>query len=173
MTGQRPRRAGSGNPIAAPYEVYPASDGDIMIAAPNQRLWERVAQVVGARHLVDDPRFRTVADRSRNNADLTVKLTALLAAEKVDTWVERLRAAGVPVTPVAGLEESVRSEAVGERQIFADLDGVPHVRLPWVTDGEPIALIGRAPRLGEHTEDVLTEIGFDSAVTRAPRSAAR
>jgi len=103
MTGQRPKRAGSGNPIAAPYEVYPARDGDVMIAAPNQRLWERVADVLGIVDLIADPRFLTVADRSRNNSELTAAITAALAGDDVGVWVKRLMAAGIPVTAVAGL----------------------------------------------------------------------
>jgi crotonobetainyl-CoA:carnitine CoA-transferase CaiB-like acyl-CoA transferase len=167
ITGQRPKRAGSGNPIAGPYEVYPARDGDLMIAAPNQRLWERVTDVLGVSNLVADPRFKTVADRSRNNGALTVAMTAALAGEDVAVWVERLRAAGVPVTPVAGLEEAVHADATAERRTFADLDGVPHVRLPWITDGKPIHLARPAPRLGEHTIEVLRECGFDQAAISA------
>ena len=163
MTGQRPKRAGSGNPIAAPYEVYPARDGDLMIAAPNQRLWERVAQVLGVTALILDPRFLTVADRSRNNSELTPAITAALAGEDVAVWVERLQAAGVPVTPVAGLEEAVVSEATAERRTFAELDGVPHVRLPWIADGEPVPWARPAPRLGEHTIEVLRQSGLDQA----------
>ena len=161
ITGKRPARAGSGNPIAAPYEVYPARDGDLMIAAPNQRLWERVAAVLGITALVDDPRFLTVADRSRNNAELTPAIAAALAGEDVAEWVERLRAAGVPVTRVAGLEEAVRAEAAAERRTFAELDGVPHVRLPWIADGETVPWARPAPRLGQHTTELLREYGFD------------
>ena len=163
MTGQRPKRAGSGNPIAAPYEVYPARDGDLMIAAPNQRLWERVADVLGISGLITDSRFLTVADRSRNNNELTAAITAALAGVDVAMWVERLTAAGVPVTPVAGLEEAVVAEATAERRTFAELEGVPHVRLPWIADGQPIPWVRPAPRLGEHTTEVLQEIGFDQA----------
>jgi crotonobetainyl-CoA:carnitine CoA-transferase CaiB-like acyl-CoA transferase len=161
MTGNRPARAGSGNPIAAPYEVYPARDGNLMIAAPNQRLWERVAKVIGMEHLIADPRFLTVADRSRNNAELTQEISRALAGEDVTTWVQRLHNGGVPVTPVAGLEQAVVSDAVAERQTFADLDGVPHVRLPWVAEGSPVTLAGPAPHLGEHTQAVLRECGLD------------
>ena len=167
MSGQRPKRAGSGNPIAAPYEVYPARDGDLMIAAPNQRLWERVANVLGISNLVADPRFLTVADRSTNNNALTAAISAALAGDEVAVWVERLKAAGVPVTPVAGLEQAVHADATVERETFADLDGVPHVRLPWIADGQPMHLIRPAPRLGEHTTDILRESGFDQAAIDA------
>lgn len=167
MTGQRPKRAGSGNPIAAPYEVYAARDGDLMIAAPNQRLWERVARVLALEELIDDPRFRTVADRSRNNGALTAAIAAALAGADVASWVERLQAAGVPVTPVAGLEEAVTAAATIERHTFTELDGVPHVRLPWLTDGKTVPWARRAPRLGEHTAEVLRENGVDAATADA------
>ncbi len=167
ISGQRPKRAGSGNPIAAPYEVYPARDGDLMIAAPNQRLWERVADVLGISALVADRRFLTVADRSRNNSELTTAIAAALAGEDVDIWVARLKAAGVPVTPVAGLEQAVHADATAERRTFAQLDGVPHVRLPWIADGAPVPWARRAPRMGEHTVEVLRESGFDQAAIDA------
>ena len=163
MTGRRPKRAGSGNPIAAPYEVYPTRDGDLMIAAPNQRLWERVAQVLEVSDLISDPRFLTVADRTQNNSELTTEITAALAGEDVAVWVARLQAAGVPVTPVAGLEQAVLADATTERRTFAELDGVPHVRLPWIADGKPVPWVRRAPRLGEHTAEILRESGFDQA----------
>lgn len=161
VTGKRPKRAGSGNPIAAPYEVYSASDGDLMIAAPNQRLWERVAGALGAEQLVSDPRFLTVVDRTANNDALTQEIVRRLAGDTVASWVAKFRAAGVPVTPVAGLEQSVTSDAVAERQTFLDLGGVPHVRLPWMADGQPVPWARPAPRLGEHTAEVLREIGMD------------
>jgi formyl-CoA transferase len=160
MTGQRPKRAGSGNPIAAPYEVYAARDGELMIAAPNQRLWERVAHVIGAPELIKYDRFRTVTDRSRNNGELSSEIVARLAGETVDVWIERFRAAGVPVTRVAGLEEAVQTQTVAERRIFANLDGVPQVRLPWVVDGATVPWARPAPKLGEHTAEVLLELGF-------------
>lgn len=163
MTGRRPKRAGSGNPIAAPYQVYAARDGELMLAAPNQRLWERVVDVLEAPHLLDDARFATVSERSHNNADLDVALTALLASRDVDDWEVRFRVAGVPVTRVAGLEEAVRGDIAAERGTFAELDGVPLVRLPWMVDGQAVPWSRPAPRLGEHTLEVLAEAGLSAA----------
>ncbi len=161
-TGARPRRAGSGNPIASPYQVYSTGDGEIMLAAPNQRLWERVTEVLGAPELLADARFRTVTDRCGNNALLEAAITARLAAADAETWVERFRSAGVPVTRVAGIEESVRGETARERGTFIDSAGLPLVRLPWMVDGAPIPWACAAPHLGEHTADVLHELGYDA-----------
>lgn len=160
MTGQRPRRAGSGNPIAAPYQTYSVGDDLIMIAAPNQRLWERLANALNAPHLLLDSRYATVAERSANTAALDEDITRLLAGSSVDDWLTRLSAAGVPVTRLAGLESAVRGYIADERETFSDLDEVPLVRLPWLVDGAAVQSGRAAPRLGEHTRQVLGEFGF-------------
>ena len=160
MTGERPPRAGSGNPIASPYQCYEASDGQLLIAAPNQKLWQKVVQVLDAPALLEDARFATVAERSKHRAALEVALNARFGRSTVDDWIARLSKAGVPATRVFGLEQAVVSDIARERRTFADSDGVPLVRLPWLVDGEPIPWSSPAPALGQHTREVLHEIGF-------------
>lgn len=160
MTGHRPRRAGSGNPIAAPYQVYKIGADEIMIAAPSQRLWERVITVLDAPRLLKDPRFVTVAQRVANIVALDHEITELLKGSTAEDWIARFRAAGVPVMKVAGLEAAVRDEIVVERRTFQDLGGVPLVRLPWMVDGETVPWLRPAPHRGEHTIEVLRELGF-------------
>jgi crotonobetainyl-CoA:carnitine CoA-transferase CaiB-like acyl-CoA transferase len=167
LSGKRPPKAGSGNPIAAPYQCYRARDGDIMIAAPSQRLWEAVLAVLEAPELATDERFLGVSDRSRNIVALEEALTARLARHDVATWVERFTRAGVPVTQASGLEQAVVSDIAAERRTFIESDGVPLVRLPWLADGEPLAWSRPAPRLGQHSLEILEELGYD-----APRRAA-
>ncbi|MGE3849600.1 MAG: CaiB/BaiF CoA transferase family protein [Gammaproteobacteria bacterium] len=163
MTGQRPPRAGSGNPIAAPYQCYTASDGEFLLAAANERLWQRVLDVLDAPALRADPRFASAVERSRHRVALEGELNALFARADVDEWVARLSQAGVPATRVYGLEEAVTSEVARERRTFQDCDGVPHVRLPWLVDGEPLPPRAPAPRLGQHTREVLEDLGWDAA----------
>lgn len=162
LTGKRPPKSGSGNPIAAPYQCYRASDGDLMIASPNQRLWETVVKVLEAPELAQDERFATVADRSRNVRVLEEAINARLAARDVASWVERFTRAGVPVTQAAGLEQSVASDIASERGTFLESDGVPLVRLPWLVDGQPVPWTRPAPRLGEHSLEILTGLGYDA-----------
>ena len=163
LSGQRPPKAGSGNPIAAPYQCYAARDGMLMIAAPSQRLWEAVLRVLDAPELGQDPRFETVALRSRHLKELEREIEARLAREDVHTWVARFTEAGVPVTQVSGLEQTARGPMAEERQSFIDSQGIPLVRLPWLVDGQTLPWLRPAPKLGEHSLDILQELGYDAA----------
>lgn len=167
MSGQRPPKAGSGNPIAAPYQCYPARGGELMLAAPSQRLWEAVVTVLQAPELASDERFATVALRSRHVKALEAEISRRLASEDVDTWVARFTQAGVPVTRVSGLEQTARGPMADERQTFMDSNGVPLVRLPWLVDGQPLPWVRPAPRLGEHSLQVMQELGYDDSRRRA------
>ena len=172
VTGERPPRAGSGNPIAAPYQCYAASDGHLLIAAPSERLWGAAVKALDAPHLLDEPHFATVADRSAHRAELEIAIDAVVGMAPVHVWVERLRAAGVPAGTVNGLEEAVVSDVAVERETFLPSDAVPLVRLPWLADDRPLPWVRPAPELGEHTREVLAEIGYpieriDDLVTRS------
>ena len=161
LSGKRPPKSGSGNPIAAPYQCYRARDAEILIAAPSQRLWEAVVKALDAPELAADKRFATVSLRTQNLSALEETLNGILQTRDVDTWIERFTRAGVPVTRVSGLEQAVVSEVARERGTFMDLDGVPLVRLPWLADGQPIPWQRPAPKLGEHSAEILAELGYD------------
>lgn len=160
ISGQRPPRAGSGNPIAAPYQCYRTRDADILIAAPSQRLWDCVVKVLEAPGLASDPRFATVSLRSQNLTALEAALNDILLRHDAAHWIARFTRAGVPVTRVSGLEQAVRGDVAQERGTFIDSDGVPLVRLPWLVDGAPVPWVRRAPRLGEHSLEILAELGY-------------
>lgn len=162
-TGQRPQKAGSGNPVAAPYQCFRAEDGELMIAAPSQRLWEKLVGALDAGHLLSDPRFESVQTRTANRTALEAALNKALSRQPVDHWITHLAEAGIPAAQVAGLEQSVNSIIAKERRTFQESDSAPLVRLPWIVDGQPLAWRKPAPRLGEHTRDVLEEIGYAEA----------
>lgn len=165
MTGQRPPRAGSGNPIASPYQCYRARDAEILIAAPSQRLWIAVLRVLSLPHLAEDTRFTNASARSANRHQLEVELNRALAQRDVADWIARFTQAQVPVTRVCGLEEAVAGEIALERRTFIASDDVPLVRLPWLVDGQAVPWQRTAPRLGQHTREILAELGYDAART--------
>lgn len=163
ITGKRPARAGSGNPIAVPYQCLRVGDGEILVAAPSQRLWERLARALDLAGLIDDPRFAGMADRVRNRPALVEALEARLVRAPAAHWIEVLTRASVPVARVCGLDEAVAGPLAAERGTFVESDGVPLVRLPWRFDGAALDWARRAPRLGEHTAEVLEELGLTEA----------
>ena len=161
LSGKGPPKAGSGNPVAAPYQCFRASDGELMIAAPSQRLWEKLLQAIGADHLLTDPRFETVQSRTRHLADLETALNNELGREPVAYWVNRLSNAGIPAAEVSGLEHSVTGPIAAERDTFLENASAPLVRLPWMVDGAPVPWRRPAPALGEHGPEILRELGYD------------
>jgi crotonobetainyl-CoA:carnitine CoA-transferase CaiB-like acyl-CoA transferase len=159
-TGARPTRRGASHELGAPYDLFATADRPIFLTAANQSLWRSLLEVVGAPELEGQARFATPLDRVTNSAELAAELEAHLAARPAAEWLEQFHAAGIPASLVLGLDETVRSPIAGERNWFEDVGGRPVVRLPLLVEGEPLATPRPAPRLGEHTIEVLTEVGI-------------
>jgi crotonobetainyl-CoA:carnitine CoA-transferase CaiB-like acyl-CoA transferase len=163
LTGERPRRFGSGSPLAAPHQVFMTADRPIFVGAPNQRQWEMFVRAIDAPELFDDERFATNVDRMNQLQTLEEEINKRLSSAPAEVWMGRLQAAGIPVAEVLGLEEAVRHPLAGERSWFEDGDP-PVVRLPITVDGHHITSRSPSPRLGEHTVEILREAGLDEQV---------
>lgn len=167
LTGARPERRGAAQGLGAPYDLYQAEDAPVFMAAANQGLWNRVAEVIGAPELMADPRFADPLARVQHAAELKEEINRRLGTDKAAVWAERLNAAGVPSTVVMGIDETVRHPVAGERSWFEDVEGIPTVRLPMLADGEAPTTSSPAPRVGEHTLVVLTEAGYSAEEVRS------
>jgi len=158
-TGQSPGRLGNAHPSLAPYEPFPAADGDVVVAVANPRLWSRFCSAVGADALERDSRFATNSDRLQNRAILNERIRELFKDQTVDSLIERMTAAGVPCGRVRTIEEVLRDPQLVARQMLVDVAaGDASVKVP----GNPVKLssapalaVAAAPALGEHTRDVL------------------
>ncbi len=159
-TGEVPGRHGTAFPLIAPYQVFPTRDGELMILAANDRLYERLRDVLG---LPDDERFRTNPGRVRNREALVEAISARLATEDSATWLERLRAAGIPVSPVQDVGQVAEAEQTAALGLMQDLGAYTTPALPVSADGERLRHRFAAPALGEHTADVLAEAGYSEA----------
>ena len=164
-SGEVPQPQGSGTAMIAPYQAFPTADGYVMIGAASDTLFQRLVAALEAPELGADPRFVDNPSRVRNRATLIESLTALTRTRKTVDLVERLRVAGVPSAPLLTMDQVAH-----DPQTLASgmLVGAAHPRLPdYRSVGLPIQWNGRRPevrrvppRLGEHSADVLTTLGY-------------
>jgi crotonobetainyl-CoA:carnitine CoA-transferase CaiB-like acyl-CoA transferase len=163
--GTIPGGEGTRFPMVAPYQVLETRDGELMVAGGNDRLFRAICEVVGLPELADDPRFRTNPDRVRNRDALVGLLEQRLRTETSATWHERLSAAGVPTAPVANVRdvaESPQTAALGilQRLDHPRIDGLTLPALPLSFDGERALHPSAPPDVGQHSAEVLREIGY-------------
>jgi len=163
--GSVPRGQGTRFPTIAPYQVVPTRDGELMVAAGNDRLYALLCRELGAEELIDDPRFRTNPDRVAHRDELVALLEPYFAQDDTTSWHERLTRAGVPAAPVADVADilaSPQTEALGIMQSLPH-PTIPDLQLPalpFSLDGERVQHRSAPPLLGEHTAEILVEAGF-------------
>jgi crotonobetainyl-CoA:carnitine CoA-transferase CaiB-like acyl-CoA transferase len=158
-SGVAPGRHGTAFPLIAPYEVFETADGELMIAAANDRLFRLLCERVGRPDLADDARFLTNPDRLVNRMELLPELRERLAARTSAEWLERL--AGIPVAPVQDLVEVGAHPQTRANGMLQDAGGIEAVAAPLQVDGERIAHDLPPPLLGEHSIAVLEELGYE------------
>lgn len=178
--GEQPPLFGNRSPTRQPTaNVFPTAAGYIQLVALNDRQVTALFEVLGAAETMRDPRFESVAARLAHPEEVTALVTRLLATASAGHWLERLRAAGVPCAEIRSYAEVVADPQFDTRAVFADLPanrgGARATRPRVVAAGHITAADGPQvprppPRLGEHTEEVLREIGFDDARIAALRA---
>jgi crotonobetainyl-CoA:carnitine CoA-transferase CaiB-like acyl-CoA transferase len=164
-SGEVPRAQGSGTAMIAPYQAFPTADGYAMIGAGSDALFARLGAALQVPELSRDPRFADNPSRVRHRAALVDAVSARTRMLKTDDLLERLREAGVPSAPILTLDRVLQEP---QTQASGMLVGAPHPRLPdyrsiglpiqW--DGQRPAVRRVPPRLGEHSADVLTWLGY-------------
>ncbi|HYA37505.1 MAG TPA: CoA transferase [Candidatus Methylomirabilis sp.] len=167
-TGQSPGAIGSAHPLSAPYQAIQTRDGWINIGAANQANWKRLVEVIEQPALADDPRFVDNAGRMKNLSTLIEILTARFRTRTTSDWLTRLEAAGVPAGPVLSIAEMLTDPQVLARRMVVEVE---HRRLGKMkTLGPPVKFSATpgevkygAPRLGEHTREILREYGYSDA----------
>jgi crotonobetainyl-CoA:carnitine CoA-transferase CaiB-like acyl-CoA transferase len=138
-TGETPGRRGNEHPSLAPYEPYPASDGQVVVAVANPRLWSRFCAAVGAESLEHDPRYSTNDARLQNRSSLNAEIRRLFAHETVAAIIEKLTAAGVPCGRVRTIDEVVRDPQLAARDMLIE---IPTSEKTIKVPGNPIKLSG-------------------------------
>ncbi len=162
VTGEEPGRFGNAHPSIAPYQPFRAADGWVAVAAANDGLFGRLCEVLGRSELARDERFRTNAARVRTRDELIALLEEAFAARGADDWVAELDAAGVPAGKIRGVLEALRSaEPATIRVAHPTAGALELVAPPFVLASEP-PIPTAPPLLGQHTREVLEELGLDA-----------
>jgi crotonobetainyl-CoA:carnitine CoA-transferase CaiB-like acyl-CoA transferase len=174
IDGEIAPQAGNDHPTGIPTGVFRTADGHINIAASGQVMYRRLCEALGATYLLDDPRFRTMVDRSRHRQAMNEELDKVLAARSSADWIAVLNAAGVPCGPIndirqvyedpqvqhLGLAQPVRHPERGELRVQG---------LPVTLARTPGAVRLPAPTHGQHTDEILAELGYGPEDIRALR----
>ncbi len=166
-TGEVPLRLGPGHRTAAPYQAFRTADGWINLGGGSPAFWPIICGVLGVPTLADDPRFATPTLRVKNRATLAELLEARFVTAPTATWLERLEAAGVPAGPILDYRQVFADPHVRHREMAVEVDHPRAGRtrvlgIPVKLSATPGAVRRPAPTLGQHTEEVLSELGYDA-----------
>ncbi len=167
-TGEAPKRTGNAHPIVAPYQTFHTGDGYVNIAAGNDAMFARLCRALGLDHLADDPRFATNASRITNLPALVAAIEGALAKYRTAEVVALLDAAEVPCGPIYTVPEvfadpQVQHLELHQRVPHPVLGEVDQLGFPYRFSTSPASIRRHPPLLGEHTEEVLAELGVSLA----------
>ena len=163
MHGDVPKPLGSAHRLAAPYQALRTEDGYLTIGAGTEKLWERLIETIDRLDLLSDERFRTNADRVAHRAELEEELESTFTKAPTAEWVERLVAAGMPAGPIFDYGQVLEDEHTAASGMVVECDHpvAGRVRMlgtPFRTS-TPLPPPRPAPTLGQHTVEVLEELG--------------
>ena len=166
ISGKPPKRMGNAHPNVIPYQVFPVADGHIIIASGNDSQFGKLCAVLGEPELAKDPRYVDNKARLAHRPELIARLCALTAKIPRAALLQKLEAVGVPAGPINDLSQVFADPQVIHRGMRIDppsaaakAGSIPGLRTPIVIDGAPAAAERSAPQLGEHTAEILREIG--------------
>src|SRR3984957_17145673 len=173
-TGITPPRSGNDHPIAAPYGLFPTKDGRIALAPADDAFFGRLVDVLGCPELKNDPLYRTQTARVANRERINAIVGGKLALDTTDHWVVTLNAAGVPSGPVHAVADVFKDPQILTQNMVVEVEQPGHgpVRMlgfPMKFTATPCSVRLPAPGLGEHSDAILTELGYNEAERSALR----
>jgi len=175
-TGKVKQRVGNSSNTSAPRNIYRCADGGyVALSGSTQAMAKRIFEVIGQGHMIEDPRFRTNTDRVRNRAEVDRLVGGWFADRTRDEALAQIRAAGVTAGPVYNIADAVADPHFRERQVLVEVEdpelgSMPMHNIVPRLSGTPGVWRRAAPTLGQHTDEILSELGFDVASIAAIRA---
>lgn len=167
-TGSNPRRMGNAHPSIVPYQDFPTADGHMILAIGNDGQFARFCEVAGRPELAADVRFATNRARVENRAELIPLLNEITATRTTAEWIGQLEARAVPCGPINGLAEvfadpQVQARGLAVKMPHPEAGEVPLVASPIRLSKTPVEYRRAPPLVGEHTDEILADLGVDAA----------
>jgi len=174
VDGEVPQQAGNNHPTSIPTGVFDTADGEINISVTGSDIWHRFCTTLGLDELFDHVDFDSEENRSANRDDLNARIARVTKTKTTAQWVEALNAAGVPCGPIntidqtfsdpqvqhLGLTRKLTSKALGEMEMVGQ---------PITLARTPSDLVAAPPKCGEHSDEILRDIGYSEAEIKALR----
>ena len=175
LAGTVPKALGSAHPALSPYRNFRCRDGQwIFIAGANDRLWKRLAVALDLASMIDDPRFATNIERVKHRAELEATVGDAIARHDREPLLKLLDEGGVPATPVNTVDQVLNDAQTATRSVIRRmkhpaLGEIPVVGMPIGFSSIEPGVRRHAPRRGEHTDEVLAELGYSAETVAALR----
>jgi len=171
-TGKPPVALGTANRMSAPYQAVKAKNEYFVMGATNNKLWQKLCDILGRDDLFNDARCKTISDRLANREYIIAELEKSFAAKDADSWIDELLVKGIPAGPILDYPRAFASEHGQHRQMKIEIDHplegkVPNIGFAVKMQGTPQQVRRHPPLLGEHTHEVLQEAGFSADQIKA------
>jgi crotonobetainyl-CoA:carnitine CoA-transferase CaiB-like acyl-CoA transferase len=163
ISGEDPPRQGNTHPNIVPYQPFVALDGKIVIAIGNDRQFARLARLCGHPEWAGDERFATNSARVANRAEIIPLIADCIAARPAEQWLDALEGEGIPAGPINSVSQALADVQAQHRAMVRMIAGTPVVGSPVRIDGKRADTDLPPPALGEHTREILGELGIEAA----------
>ncbi len=162
-TGKNPQRLGNAHPNIVPYQAFETADGFMILAIGNDAQFQRFCELAHKPQLAEDERFKQNSSRVKHREILVPLIVDIMVSKATDTWLDELNQRGIPCGPIANIDQVFDNPQVQYRGMRLELDHptagkVPSVANPINLSETPISYHKAPPTLGQHTEQVLSEL---------------